>query len=302
MATIFRRRVTRPPLAVAAPPPAPASVLVRPDVLRCISATSRAAAELETGGPLIGTVQRSWEPAGERLIVSVLATVPPGPSLTGRHSSVALGRHADGERAAAALRWLRSVTGIDLVHVGDWHRHPSGCGEPSTGDAVTATRMLAASEAGIWLVAIAVGDERCRDRLDAAGHLARHCSQSDSCQEVRFYREVGRSEPVSVPIRVEQTALPRLPELPWHLADPERFAAECRLLDAAGFKTAIGSADGSRGVMLRLQRNGRPVTVATRPGYPRDAPELVDDRGRRVECRDWSAGRFLVDVVRERFR
>jgi hypothetical protein len=164
---------------------------------------------------------------------------------------------------------------------------------------VTAKRMLAASDAGVWLVAIAVGDGRWRDRLDTDGHLARLCSGWDSCQEVRFYREVGRSQPPEVPIRVEHHALPRLPRLPWHLTDPQRFVAECRLLDAAGFKTAIGSPDGGTELTLRLQRNGRTVTVATGPRYPRQAPALIDDRGRRVECRDWSAGRFLVDLVRE---
>lgn len=299
MAAIFKRRLAPQPLPYAGPPPPPASVLVRPDVLQAISRVSAAAGELETGGPLIGTVQRSWEPAGERLIVSVLATVQPGPSLNGKLSSVALGCHADGERAAAALRWLRSATKLDLLHVGDWHRHPSGCGEPSAGDAVTARRMLAASESAIWLVAVAVGDDRCRDQLEADGHLARLSTQRDSCQEVRFYREVGRPRLAEAPIRAEGTALPRLPALPWHLADPLRFAAECRLLDAAGFKTSISSAGGGGGLMVRLQRDGRRVTVATRPGYPDQAPALVDDHGRRTACRGWSPARFLVDLGRE---
>ncbi|MGH3033965.1 MAG: hypothetical protein ACRDON_05330, partial [Gaiellaceae bacterium] len=123
---ILRRRA-RPQLPLQrVAPVVPATVLVRPDVLRSIRLACGGAGDRETGGPLIGTVQRSWEPEGERLIVAVLGTLSPGPGMRARSSSVALGALGDGERAASALRWWRSATRLDLVHIGDWHLHPSG--------------------------------------------------------------------------------------------------------------------------------------------------------------------------------
>jgi proteasome lid subunit RPN8/RPN11 len=294
------RRAARPQLPrEAPPPPVPATVLVRPEVLTVITSASEDAGTFETGGPLIGTVQRSWEPAGERLIVSVLATVSPGPGTRGKASSVALGRPSEGERAASAVRSWRTVTGMDLVHLGDWHKHPSRCPDPSRGDVATARRMLAESAVPVWLVAIAVGEDRREEDRDVKGNAVRLTTRLESSQEIRFYREAGRADLAGVPIRVERMAVPRLPSLAWNVADPIRFAAECRLLDAAGFKTAIGSGNRSNGVTLRVSRNGRALTVSISDPYPEKAPNLGDENGRRIDPRDWSPDRFLVDLVRE---
>jgi proteasome lid subunit RPN8/RPN11 len=295
---LLRRRPRQQPGREVAPPVLPATVILRPEVIRTIGDACAGAGRLETGGPLIGTVQRSWEPEGERLLVAILGTVSPSSSMRARRSSVALGAHADGERAASALRWWRSVTGIDLVHVGDWHRHPSGPPEPSTGDVLTARRMYENSGVPIWLSAIAVGEDRRVEEIETKANAALLSAERDSCQEVRFYREVGRSELAAVPVLVEGAALPRLPALSWHVADPLRFAVECRLLDAAGFKTAI-SVDGTSGLELRIARNGRAVTARTRVGYPAEEPTLVDERGLRIRGRGWSSDRFLIDLVRQ---
>ena len=120
--------------------------------------------------------------------------------------------------------------------------------------------------------------------------------------EVRFFQA---KEPglLPVPVRVEAEAIPCLPPLPWHIADPARFAAECRLLDAAGFKTGIDTtAPGERlGLRLRAQRDGgRPLTAVTGLRHPHDEPVLLDDRGRPVAlAKRWTPTRFLVDLVRE---
>jgi hypothetical protein len=295
---IIRRRTGPKLLPKAPPPPPPATVLLRPEVVRCIGTACGGADDLETGGPLIGTVQRSWEPKGERLIVAVLGTLSPGPGLRARSASVGLGAHSDGERAASALRWWRSVTGLDLVHLGDWHMHPSGCAEPSSGDVRTAGRMHEESGAPVWLAAIAVGGDRRDESLETKGNVARLSSQSGSSLEIAFYREVGRMHLPPVPIRVEGAALPHLPALPWHVADPMRFAVECRLLDAAGFKTAV-AADEATGLQLQISRNGRAFTVTTGPGYPEEGPRLVGESGLRTRRDGWTPDRFLVDLVRE---
>lgn len=295
---ILRLRTRPPAPRVVVTPVLPATVLVRPEVIEAIALACGGVGDHETGGPLIGTVQRSWEPDGERLIVCVLGTVSPGPGLHASPASVALGAPSDGERAASALRWWRTATGLELLHLGDWHLHPSGCSEPSGGDVLTAGRMLRESEAPVWLTAIAAGFDDRDEALETKAHVARLSSEERSTLELAFHREVGRTYLARTPIRVEGTALPRLPALPWHVADPVRFAVECRLLDAEGFKTAI-SADERGGLELRLSRNGRAVTVTTGSRYPEEAPQLADDRRWRVRTNGWSPDRFLVDLVKD---
>jgi hypothetical protein len=295
---ILRRRARPPAPRVVLPSVLPATVLVRPEVIESVRLACSGAGDHETGGPLVGTVQRSSEPGGERLIVGVLGTVSPGPGLRADPASVALGASADGERAASALRWWRKTTGLDLVHLGDWHLHPSGCSDPSGGDVFTAERMLRESAAPLWLTAIAARFEDRDEALETKAHVVRLSSEHRSTLELAFHREVGRTHLARTPMRVDGTALPRLPALPWHVADPVRFAVECRLLDAEGFKTAI-SADGGGRLELRLSRDGRAVTVTTGSGYPQEAPKLADDRRWRVRANGWSPDRFLVDLVKD---
>lgn len=283
-------------------PVAPARVLLRPELVRQLAAAATASPHAETGGPLFGTVERSWEGGPDpTLIVSVLGTVAPGGGVRGGPSSVALGSPADGERAASALRWLRSVTGLDLHHLGDWHTHPGGNALPSGGDVLTARAMRARSGALLWLVAIAAGRRSDREELGAAGAGVRHERKALHSLDVRFYREAGGSKLLPVPTRVDAGAIPRLPPLPWHVTDSQRFAAECRLLAAAGFRIGIEDGPDHRPELaLLVRRDGEPpLRLVTGPGYPSDEPVLLDDRERRVVLRGWSPERFLVDLVRE---
>jgi hypothetical protein len=256
---------------------------------------------METGGPLIGTVQSSWEPRGERLIAAVFGTVPPGPQLRAGLASVGMGSRGDGERAASALRWWRKVTGLDLRHLGDWHKHPSGLPEPSQGDRATAREMRHENGSRVWLTAIAVCDHL-RDRFGTKGVIVQFSREHQLAGQVRFYREKGRMGLVPVPARVEAAALPRLPGLPWHVTDPVRFAVECRLLGAAGVAVAVepSVADGCFGLSLRLQPDkGPPYVAFTTARYPLEAPVLYDHRGARLPLSgEWSPARFLVDVVK----
>jgi hypothetical protein len=280
-----------------------ATVLLHPGLLRRIAGAVTRAGDLETGGPLIGTVQRSW-PAGAqspRLIVSLLGTVPPGPALRATECSVSLGRRADGERAASAIRWWRAVTGLELFHLGDWHKHDSHSPEPSAGDRATAERMREEGAAPLWLAAIAVGERSVKSETSAADNLARVTSAAGEVEQVRFYRAFAGAGLKPVPVRVEAHALPGLPKLPWHVADPARFAAECRLLAAAGLRVAIEPSDSRTrpGVKLGLRRDGKPpLTVITGPDYPAEPPLVHDGDGKRLKASGpWSANRFLVDLV-----
>jgi hypothetical protein len=264
-------------VAPATPPPR-ARLVARPELLCAIAELAAASRTHETGGPLLGTVQRSWADERLELIVAVLGTVPPGPALRGGVGSVALGRDRDGERAASALRWWRAVTSLELIHLGDWHKHPGGGSRPSPGDEMTAMRMSAESATPVWLTAIVAGEHT-----------------------PRFYREAGRAGLEAVTVVVEREAIPGLPALPWHIVDSPRFAAECRLLHAAGITAKVGQAshDGRPAVRIRLHRDGSaPLTVVTGPRYPQEPPVALDERGRRLALPDgWSAERFLVDLM-----
>jgi hypothetical protein len=279
-----------------------ARVLVHPELVREVAGFASASPVAETGGPLLGTLQRSWEGRGTTFIVSILGTVPPGPGLRASSCSVALGSTGDGERAAAALRWLRSATGLDLLHLGDWHTHPGGLARPSEFDVSTAGEMAPRGGAAPWLVAIVATRAAAREELTAHGKgVSRRVASSDSI-DLRVYREAGRAGLVPVAARLDAHALPRLPAPPWHIADSERFAAECRLLAAAGYRIAVEERpmNGSRDLTLRLQRDGgRPFDVVTGPNHPLDEPRLGDARGRSVPLRKWSPDRFLADVVQE---
>jgi hypothetical protein len=285
----------------AARSPLPATVVVRPELFRTIAGSAAASGHSETGGPLFGTVQRSWEGPRGKLLVSVLATVPPGPRARGTAGSIALGASGDGERAASALRWWRAVTGLELLHIGDWHKHPSGLPEPSAGDHATAHGLHAESAAAIWLTAIAVSEHLRKADAGAEGSVVRFNRASQDEGQVQFHRYVDGAGLVPVPIRVEGDAIPSLPELPWHITDPARFAAEFRLLRAAGFSVGVDPRRSGRhpGLALRIARDGgRPLRVITGPGYPHDPPVVLDDRDRRLPPRGrWSADRFLVDLV-----
>lgn len=307
VATVLRRKTGkhRPGRAPRSPdhrpPPArPATVVVRPEVLRTIARSCARSDGLETGGPLIGLIHRSWTGARSETLVQVLGTVPPAPWGRAGSAWVALGQEGDGERAASALRWWRAVTGLDLRHLGDWHRHLGGRPAPSAGDRATVNAMRAGSGLPVWLTAVAVGHSRTSAGTEAEGNLIRLTNEIRGVREIGFYRAVpgARLEPVEV--RPEGRAIPGLPSLPWHITDPARWATEVRLLAAAGWRVAVDPLRPDRrlGLTVQLSLDGHaPVTVLTGLRYPAEPPVIVDPRGRGWAVDPWSPVRFLVDLV-----
>jgi len=291
------------PAPAGAAAPATATVLVRPEMLRTISAGVARAGDNETGGPFFGTVQRTWDGGRYRSMVSLLGTLPPGPAVDGGPGSVGLGARSDGERAVSALRWLRETTGLDLLHVGDWHRHPFGSPQPSGGDRRTAGEMWALTTAPVWLTAIAVDDAVSERLADAADNVVTMTRAQRHEQEIHFYQECRPHGLVPVSIRIEAETTPKLPPLPWHITDTARFAAECRLLLANGFRPALQPVmPGARpAVVLELAHDhGHPLTVETGLRHPCNEPLVRDAKGRRIRLRTpWSPERFIVDLLRE---
>jgi hypothetical protein len=278
-------------------------VLLRPEVLRTISVGVGRAGDDETGGPLFGTVQRTWDGDRYCFVAALLGTLPPGPGVDGCPGSVGLGARGDGERAASALRWLRETTGLDLLHCGDWHRHPFGSPQPSHGDQRTAREMWELTAAALWLTAIAVDHMTAEQDAGADDNVVTLTRRQRLEQEVRFYQECGPRGLVPVRVRIDAETSPKLPPLPWYIVDPARFAAECRLLLANGFRPSLQPlVPGARpAVSLRLERDdGDPLTVETGLRHPYEEPLVRDARGRRIRLRTpWSPERFVVDLLRE---
>jgi len=311
----WRSDPARPPLRLRSPAPlrsvegrdaaspATATVLLRPEVLRTISVGVARAGDDETGGPLFGTVQRTWDGDRYCFVAALLGTLPPGPGVDGCPGSVGLGARGDGERAASALRWLRETTGLDLLHCGDWHRHPFGSPQPSGGDQRTAREMWELTASALWLTAIAVDDVASEQNAGAEGNAVTLSRRQRLEQEVRFYQECGPRGLVPVRVRIDAETSPKLPPLPWYVLDPARFAAECRLLLAGCFRPALQPLlPGARpAVILRLERDGGdPLTVETGLRHPYEEPLVRDARGHRIRLRTpWSPERFIVDLLRE---
>ena len=282
---------------------ATATLLVRPEVLRTISTAVARAGDDETGGPFFGTVQRTWDGSRYRFVASLLGTLPPGPAVDGRRASVGLGVRSDGERAASALRWLRETTGLELMHVGDWHRHPHGSPEPSVGDERTARTMWELSDAPVWVAAISVDDATREQQTKADGNAVTVTRSQSREQEIHFFQECAPYGLERVPVRIDAATAPKLPPLPWHITDPARFAAECRLLLANGFRPALQPVmPGARpAVVLRIEcEAGDLLTVETGLRHPYEEPLVRDAGGRRIRLRSvWSPERFIVDLLRE---
>ena len=282
---------------------ATAAVLVRPEVLRTIAVGAARAGDDETGGPFFGTVQRTWDADRYRLVAALLGTLPPGPAVAGGPGSVGLGARSDGERAASALRWLRETTGLDLLHCGDWHRHPFGSPRPSGGDQGTAREMWELTAAPLWLTAIAVGDATSEQDAGVEDNVVTLTRSQRLDPEIHFYQECAPHGLVPVSVRVDAETAPKLPPLPWYIVDSPRFAAECRLLLANGFRPALQPLmSGARPtVTLRLERDdGDSLTVETGLRHPCEEPLVRDARGRRIRPRSaWSPEHFIVDLLRE---
>lgn len=303
MSIIARAKTPRREIRLPSRSVPPITVVIRPEVVQSIARNAGRARDDETGEPLIGTVQPSWEGQGGRLIVAVLGSIPPGPHMRSSIASVDFGGRGDGDRAASALLWWRKVTGLDLRHLGDWHKHRVGFVEPSNGDRRQAQRMKHQSGSAVWLTAIAVC-ARAHSGKSAPNGRSLVLSDGNATRgEVRFYRETEASGLVSTPVRVEGRALPALPQLPWNITDAVRFTAECRLLNAAGFATAIEPSitDSGAGIKLRVtSRDGKQVTITTTVRYPFEAPAVTrNGLSRPITVREWSPTRFLIDLVKD---
>lgn len=276
----------------------PVEVHVHPVVLEDIERECLQVEEVETGGPLLGRVERSWD--GQRLGTKVilLATVAPAADVDGEPAAVTLGGQQHGVRSAAAARWWSKVTGEPLLHLGDWHLHPAGLPGPSSGDERTAQEMVDGSPSAIWLVGIALAEASAEHKTDATHRCWTATQTSRTRVEVRML--ITGSKRLKSCRVIPDYSVPALPPLPWEITDPARLAVEVRLLHAAGWTVCIAPpvAGVVAGATLRLRAaNGAEHVVFTPVHFPHESPELLD--GDRISTPKWTATQCLADLLKE---
>src|SRR5450759_118424 len=183
-----------------------------------------------------------------------------------------------GGRVRGGERDRRAAAGSRPAPVGR-HPIPMGRPEPSTGDRATARKMRALAATPVWIAGVAADTAISEEDTIVKGNSVVSTVTRGHAHEVRFYLQCEAGGLVPMRLRVETDALPALPPLPWHILDPARFAVECRLLQAAGFATAIqqAPAGSSLGTTLQVRRaDGRYLTVQTGMHHPHDEPTMRD--------------------------
>jgi hypothetical protein len=163
--------------------------------------------------------------------------------------------------------------------------------------------MWELTAAPLWLTAIAVDEATSEQEAGAEDNVVTLTRSQRLEEEIHFYQECEPRGLVPVRVRIDAETPPKLPPLPWYIVDPARFAAECRLLVANGFRPSLRPLmPGARpAVVLRLERDGHdPLTVETGLRHPYEEPLVRDGQGRRIRRRSaWSTERFIVDLLRE---
>lgn len=134
---------------------------------------------------------------------------------------------------AVAAKW-----DVPLRYLGDWHKQP-GMVQPSRGDFRTAKRFMKAQQLEYMVTPIVTfaHEVPADDKLQANTTLVESATLAATIRIDYWiiYNNGSRFERVQ-PVLVENEDLPRLPPLPWHLADPERFGRELDKLEADGIK------------------------------------------------------------------
>lgn len=131
---------------------------------------------------------------------------------------------------AVAAKW-----DLPLLHLGDWHKQPGDLINPSRGDFRTAKSFMKAVDLDAMLTPIVTYSEPSDVDVGVNTILAADATLGLTVR-IDFWiihKQGSRFEPVQ-PLITENQDLPRLPPIPWHLANPARYKQELALLAAGG--------------------------------------------------------------------
>ncbi|MEP7286775.1 MAG: hypothetical protein ABI947_13525 [Chloroflexota bacterium] len=180
---------------------------------------------------------------------------------------------------------------VPLVHLGDWHKHPSTLIEPSWGDTDTAHNHISDPDTAtpqLLAILATVWDKQRSDAFDESSTDAEigqpkpikvpidaHTVVRLDCWYMsRQIRRFARLSPVVVPDK----SLPGLPIISWHLSQPERVRYEVEVMSAEGYAVSMEQSDVDKQPPLKycvMLAKGKKVWIAvTEPNYPATRPTL----------------------------
>ena len=212
-----------------------------------------------------------------------------------------------------------------LRYLGDWHKQP-GIVQPSRGDFRTAKRFMKAQQLDYMLTPIVTFADEVIDEAEQNTVLLDDDATSGPAIRIDFwmiYPAGSRFERVQ-PVLVENEDLPRLPPLPWNLANEERFMQELDMLEADGIQVLdivqrnprqhppldtclLLHREGAQSVVIAVTAASYPwrqpawrVAPILRPRGDEDFFELLYRVSKPVEnvLPDWKHAHYLLDGVR----
>lgn len=289
----------------------------------------------ETGEALIGFELPNGKPPGKIYVLETIAPFEDAVREWGMfeqgddwHYAVFRWFHENWEmyRALRRASYGNAVAGkwdTPLKNLGDWHKQP-GMIRPSLGDLRTAKQFIREEKLNYMLTPIVTFSDEVVEP-DAQNTVLVSLETESFAVRIDFwmiFRNAGRFEAVQ-PILVEDEALPKLPPITWHIANPSRLDNELDLLQQAGLQVLDISLWDTRqhppmDTCLVLHRQGtRYVVIAITPfNYPQRPPswrvapivrpaddedffEAVFDASSPVErvLSDWHQRMTLLDGV-----
>ncbi len=274
-------------------PPAPVpNLVIAWRVLTRIAAAARQSLEDETGEALIGMVA-----AGAAGVPTIYAldTISPDDSALRLYHTFQQGDARQDE----LIWWLQenwraarpTLTPADarfdvpLRYLGDWHKQPGAMIAPSGGDLGTALDWLDDDSNGAdWLLAPIV------TLIDAAhavatapgsAHLTIPGVGATALRVDFWYIDSARRDFVPIaPVTYPDEQLPTLARYPWHLIDADRFDAEMRRIEDAGYfvSVTLWDADGAAPLevcLLAARVGSDTLTIVVTPhDYPVHPPTV----------------------------
>ncbi len=181
---------------------------------------------------------------------------------------------------------------VPLSHLGDWHKHPGTLVEPSWGDTDTARHHIAEEEnktpqllallATVWsqrsieAEAIYATDDNDQAKPLKIPADAENVVRIDCWYISRMTHRFVRLTPQVVP----DAALPTLPIIGWHLANPDRMRQEFEALSRDGYSVSMDEHDVNEKppleICLTLAKPSSQyiVIVATAADYPAAMPTV----------------------------
>jgi hypothetical protein len=183
---------------------------------------------------------------------------------------------------------------IELVHLGDWHKHPGTLVEPSWGDTDTARGRVFDEEIKTPQILAILATVWDRARAESESFEGEGVLPDDGPQPLKiaiddrtlvrldcwYMSQVIRRFVRLTPVVVPDKALPSLSTVSWHLANQDRWNRELEALSKQSYSVSpeLYNGEEADSVVLTLEiakRGSQNIfIVLTQPDYPKNMPTI----------------------------